>query len=64
MKQLNKQTNFMECHVLTASRVRDLERQTKKALEDGWLLNGILSSIEVPTINSFITVFYQEIKKI
>ncbi|SFN45037.1 protein of unknown function [Paenimyroides ummariense] len=61
--QLNKQNSSMECHVLTASRVKDLERQTKKALQDGWQLKGELSAIEIPTINSSKTVFYQEIKK-
>ena len=54
----------MECHVLTASRVKDLERQTKKALQDGWQLKGTLSTIEIPTIDSSTTVFYQEIKKV
>ncbi len=53
----------MECHVLTASRVKDLERQTKNALQDGWQLNGASSAIEIPTKNSSKTVFYQEIKR-
>ena len=54
----------MECHVLTASRVKDLERQTKKALQDGWHLKGKLSTIEIPTRDSSTTVFYQEIKRL
>lgn len=53
----------MECHVLTASNKKDVERQTKKALQDGWQLIGTLSAIEIPTIDSLTTVFYQEIKK-
>ena len=53
----------MECQVLTASRIKDLERQTKKALQDGWQLQGEQSSLEIPTRNSSKTLFYQEIKK-
>lgn len=53
----------MECQVLTASRIKDLERQTKNALKEGWQIDGALSTIEIPTKNSYRTVFYQEIKR-
>jgi len=38
-------------------------RNPKKAPQDGWQLLGTLSAIEIPTINSSTTVFYQEIKR-
>jgi len=53
----------MECHVLTASNKKDVERQTKKALQEGWQLIGSVSAFEIPTRDSSRTVFYQEIKK-
>ena len=54
----------MECHVLTASNKKDVERQTKKALQAGWQLIGSVSAFEIPTIDSSRTVFYQEIKRL
>lgn len=38
-------------------------RNPKKAPQDGWQLLGTLSELEIPTIDSSTTVFYQEIKK-